>query len=151
VADAWTSASPDDRVAIKAWFDRWGGHVAAREFKQAREQFAPEALGFGTWMDFVEGIDALEGRQWRNVWLTIRDFQHRTEDSLRVTVSPDRLMAVGLVLWTSTGFGEDGQPFERPGRTTGVFVRSAVGEEWRCVHTHVSLARGVPQQSFGKA
>ena len=146
---AWDSASADDRAAVGDWFDTWGGHVAAREFTEAREQFAPEALGFGTWMDYVEGLDALEGRQWRSVWPTIRDFHHRTDDSLQVTVSPDRLMAVGLVLWTSTGFAADGSEFERPGRTTAIFIRTVVGEEWRCIHTHVSLARGVPQQSFG--
>ena len=60
-------------------------------------------------------------------------------------------MAVGLVLWTSTGFHEDGSEYDRPGRTTGIFTRTAVGEDWKCVHTHVSLARGVPQKSFGPA
>jgi ketosteroid isomerase-like protein len=145
----WTTAHPDDRAAIKAWFDTWGSHVAAREFDPARKLFAPEALGFGTWMDYVDGLDALASQQWRNVWPTIRDFHHRTDDALQVTVSPDRLQAVGLVLWTSTGFAEDGAPFARPGRTTGVFSRTAIGETWRCIHTHVSLARGVPQQSFG--
>ncbi len=147
--NVWSETLAEDRAAIKAWFDRWGAHVAAKEFTPARDLFGAEALGFGTWMDYVEGLDALEARQWRSVWPTIRDFHHRTDDSLHVTVSPDRLQAVGLVLWTSTGFGEDGTPFERPGRTTAVFVRSSVGGDWRCIHTHVSLARGVPQQSFG--
>ena len=45
---------------------------------------------------------------------------------------------------------KDGSEYERPGRTTAVFTRSAVGDEWKCVHTHVSLARGVPQKSFGE-
>lgn len=150
MAGAWDRAEEEDRSAIKAWFDTWGAHVAAREFTEARSLFGAEALGFGTWMDYVEGLDALEGRQWRSVWPTIRDFHHRTEDSLQVTVSPDRLMAVGLVLWTSTGFHQDGSEFERPGRTTAVFTRVAAGDDWKCVHTHVSLARGVPQQSFGE-
>ena len=145
----WANAAADDRAEIKTWFDQWGAHVAAKEFTPARDLFATEALGFGTWMDYVEGLDALEARQWRSVWPTIQNFHHRTDDALQVTVSPDRLQAVGLVLWTSTGFDEDGQPFERPGRTTGVFTRTAIGAAWLCVHTHVSLARGVPQQSFG--
>jgi ketosteroid isomerase-like protein len=149
LANAWNSADAADRAAVKDWFDTWGAHVVAKEFEPARELFTSDALGFGTWMDYVEGLDALEARQWRSVWPTIQDFHHRTDDALQVTVSPDRLMAVGLVLWTSTGFNEDGSAFERPGRTTGVFSRTAVGEPWRCVHTHVSLARGVPQQSFG--
>ena len=148
-AGAWATAHPDDRAAVKAWFDRWGAHVAAKEFTPARDLFGAEALGFGTWMDYVDGLDALEAKQWRSVWPTIRDFYHRTDDSLQVSVSPDRLHAVGLVLWTSTGFDESGASFERPGRTTAVFVRDAVADDWRCIHTHVSLARGVPQQSFG--
>jgi ketosteroid isomerase-like protein len=146
---AWDSATVEDRAAVKDWFDTWGAHVAAREFTEARDQFAPEALGFGTWMDYVEGLNNLEAKQWRSIWGTIRNFHHRTDDALQVTVSPDRLMAAGLVLWTSTGFAEDGSEFERPGRTSGIFVRDAIGEDWRCIHTHVSLARGVPQRSFG--
>lgn len=149
MAEAWGSAGSDDRAAIKAWFDTWGGHVAAQEFTSARALFDADVLGFGTWMDYVEGLDALEAQQWQSVWPTIRDFHQRTEDSLRITVSPDRLMAVGLVLWTSTGFHDDGREFERPGRTTAVFVRAAADDEWRCIHTHVSLARGVPQRSYG--
>mmetsp|Transcript_106857 Transcript_106857/g.189904 ORF Transcript_106857/g.189904 Transcript_106857/m.189904 type:complete len:179 (+) Transcript_106857:57-593(+) len=147
----WKSAMADDRSAIKLWFDRWGSQVAAKDFKSARKLFSDEALGFGTWMDFVEGLDALESRQWQSIWPTISNFHHRTDDSLQVTVSPDRLMAVGLVLWTSKGFDADGTSFERPGRTTAVFTRAATTEEWSCVHTHVSLARGVPQQSFGQS
>ena len=148
-AGAWANATPEDRAAVKAWFDAWGAHVAAKEFIPARALFASEAIGFGTWMDYVEGLDALESRQWRSVWPTIADFHHRTDDTLQVNVSPDRLQAVGLVLWTSTGFDKDGVEFQRPGRTTGIFTRAAIGEPWLCVHTHVSLARGVPQQSFG--
>ena len=148
--DAWSNALPEDRAAIKDWFDRWGAHVAAREFTEARDLFGAEALGFGTWMDYVEGLDNLEAKQWRSIWGTIRGFHHRTDDSLQVTVSPDRLQAVGLVLWTSTGFHEDGSEYDRPGRTTAVFTRGAAEDPWKCVHTHVSLARGVPQKSFGE-
>ena len=129
---AWATASAPDRDEIKRWFDTWGAHVAAKEFDPARELFGEEALGFGTWMDFVQGREELINRQWRSVWPTIKDFHHRTEDALEVTVSPDRLMAVGLVLWTSTGFEEDGTEFERPGRTTAVFTRASTQQEFRC-------------------
>ena len=146
--NAWASATEADRETIGHWFDEWGDHVAAKEFEPAEALFADEAVGFGTWMNYVDGRDALVDSQWRNVWPTISSFHHRTEDTLRVTVSTDRLSAVGLVLWTSTGCEEDGTPFERPGRTTAVFVRSSIDANWLCVHTHVSLAKGVPQQSF---
>ena len=148
MARAWTTTG-EDFVAIEAWFDDWGARVAAADFAGARPLFADDVVGFGTWMDLVEGLDALEAEQWRSVWPTIRDFRHDTVRTLRVEVSPDRLMAVGLVTWTSTGIDPDGRPFPRPGRTTGVFTRPDTGAPWRCIHTHVSLCRGVPQRSFG--
>eukprot|EP01044_Picomonas_judraskeda_P000206 COSAG03_NODE_8_length_24035_cov_36.331885_20_plen_1405_part_00 len=148
MTDAWASADEFDRVKVARWFDTWGNYVAAKQFESAKHLFATEAVGFGTWMDYVEGRDALVNHQWRNVWPTISSFHHRTEDTLRVTVSTDRLSAVGLVLWTSNGFDEFGTQFDRPGRTTAVFVRGSTEEDWLCVHTHVSLANGVPQKSF---
>ena len=147
---AWGSASEANTAEIRQWFDQWGAHVAAREFAPARAQFSGDALGFGTWMDYIEGLDELESKQWRSVWPTIQNFHHETETSLRVTVSPDGLQAVGLVLWTSTGFGVDGEAFDRPGRTTAVFARKVATDGFVCIHTHVSLARGVPEQSFGE-
>ena len=113
-AESWDSASAADIATVGAWFDVWGDHVAAKEFTAAEALFTTDAVGFGTWMDYVEGRQALVNQQWRNVWPTIASFHHRTEDTLRVTVSADRLTGVGLVLWTSTGFAEDGVPFDRP-------------------------------------
>ncbi|MSO76199.1 MAG: hypothetical protein EXQ87_04715 [Alphaproteobacteria bacterium] len=138
----------EDKAAIAGWFDAWGGHVAAVDFRRARALFDPGALGFGTWMDMVEGLDALESRQWRGVWPTIQDFRHQTE-GLRVGVSADRCFAFGMLVWTSTGFDADARPYGRPGRTTAVFVRERAGDPWRAIHTHVSLFRGVPQKSHG--
>ncbi len=147
----WTSADAADVAAIKRWFDDWGAMVATERFEHARALFHPDAIGFGTWMDLVEGLDKLEARQWRSIWGTIRDFRHETDKTLKVIVSPDRLMANGLVTWTSTGFHEDGSTYERPGRTTATFVRDRVDRPWQAIHTHVSLFRGVPQKSYSKA
>ena len=119
----WANAAAEDQAAIKDWFDQWSAVVATRRFDDARALFHPDAIGFGTWMDLVEGLDQLEGKQWRSIWGTIKDFHHETDVHLKVIVSPDRLMANGLVTWTSTGFNEDGSAYERPGRTTGTFVR----------------------------
>lgn len=145
----WSTAPAEDIAAIKRWFDDWGAMVAARRFEDARALFHPAAIGFGTWMDLVEGLDQLEAKQWRSIWGAIRDFRHETAKTLKVLVSPDRLMASGLVTWTSTGFDEAGAAYERPGRTTSLFVRDEPGQPWRSIHTHVSLFRGVPQKSFG--
>jgi len=144
----WTNASQEDVAAIKKWFDDWGEMVATERFEDARELFDPGAIGFGTWMDLVEGLDHLEAKQWRSIWGTISDFRHETTKTLKVIVSPDRLMASGLVTWTSIGFHEDGKQYDRPGRTTSIFVRGNLAYRWRSIHTHVSLFRGVPQKSF---
>lgn len=138
-----------DRESVKQWFDGWGGEVDAVDFETARARFHDAVIGFGTWMDMVEGRERLEAEQWRSIWPTIRDFHHCTEDSLKVTVSADRRLAVGLVIWTSSGFDEDGRTYDRPGRTTAVLVREDPQAPWQAIHTHVSLYRGVPQKSHG--
>lgn len=146
----WNSAPAEDVAAIKQWFDDWGAMVAGRRFEDARDLFHGDVIGFGTWMDLVEGRDELEARQWRSIWGTIIDFHHETDRTLKVLVSPDRTTASGLVTWTSTGFDEAGETYERPGRTTALLVRGDATAPWRAIHTHVSLFRGVPQKSFGE-
>ncbi len=58
-------------------------------------------------------------------------------------------IAIAIAPWTSTGFHEDGMAFDRPGRATIVVARQPDGR-WLGVHSHMSLARGVPQDSHGK-
>jgi ketosteroid isomerase-like protein len=55
------------------------------------------------------------------------------------------MMATVIAPWTSTSYHADGNPFPRPGRATMVFCRNADG--WLCMHSHMSLNRGVPQVS----
>jgi hypothetical protein len=66
-------------------------------------------------------------------------------DQAHILPSPDEAMAVVVVPWTSTGYHRDGSRFDRPGRATMVFALS--GTDWLCVHSHMSLNRGVPQES----
>ena len=66
-----------------------------------------------------------------------------------VMAAPDGAIAIAIAPWTSTGFHEDGTAFDRPGRATIVLVRQPDGR-WLGVHSHMSLARGVPQDSHGK-
>ena len=70
---------------------------------------------------------------------------HTLSDRKRLLV-----MAVAIVPWTSTGIAEDGTRFPRPGRATIVLERSQPGAPWVGVHTHFSLARGVPSSTFGR-
>jgi hypothetical protein len=91
----------------------------------------------------------VEERQWAQIWPAIEDFAFDVDD-LDVIVSPDRRQAVAVVTWSSTGIGADGTRFDRPGRATVVLTRPDVGVPWRGVHTHFSLARGVPDGTYGR-
>ncbi len=144
----WAPAA-EDFEAIKNWYDRWSGYVAAVDFVPARDLFDPDVAGFGTHMDIVQGRDNLEQLQWRQVWPTIDGFRFRTE-VLKVGVSPDRCMALGLCPWESTGFHADGGAFDRPGRASVAFARDDISAPWLGIHSHFSLNPGTPPVSHGK-
>ena len=137
---------PDDLAGVKRWFDTLAAHVREVDFVGARPIFAPDMIAFGTFTDFMTGRDAAEQQQWRNVWHHIDEFRFRTD--VRAIVSPDRLMAVGMAIFDSTGYHQDGTSYDRPGRATVAFTRDAVGKPWLAQHTHLSLFRDVPTRSF---
>jgi hypothetical protein len=68
---------------------------------------------------------------------------------LRVIISGDRRTAVGMALFASVGYTEEGTPYGRPGRATVILGRGAVGTEWVARHIHASLFQGIPARSFG--
>ncbi len=138
----------DSMAALRAWFEEWNGSIDAVDYEAARRLFHPDVVGFGTHMRIVHGLENLEREQWRNVWATITDFRFAVEE-LEGGVSEDGKLAWAMVPWTSTGFHEDGTPFDRPGRATVIFVRDDAQAPWRAIHTHISLAPGVPQRSYG--
>ena len=144
-------APPDanDLALVKKWFRRLSEQVQAVDFAGARPLFAEDMIAFGTFEDFVTGRDAVEDAQWRNVWPVTSGFHFRIDD-IRAIVSPDRLIAIGMAVFQSTGYHEDGTPYARPGRTTVALSRRAVGEDWVAGHTHMSLFRDVPSRSFGQ-
>lgn len=137
------------RDELRDWFETWAGFVRERDFDSARGLFHPDVIGFGTHMRVVEGLDHLDIDQWRNVWPTIENF-HFLTDQLRAGTSHDGLLAWAVVPWESIGFFEDGSSFERPGRATVLFSRGHWNEPWRAIHSHISLAPGTPQRSFGR-
>ena len=143
------SALPDADATLAAYFAEWletfAGHVREVDYASAKPLFHPDVLAFGTHNDVISGLDSWTATQWDNVWPKTTDFRFQI-DRTRVLASADGTMATVLAPWTSTGYGPDGTPFDRPGRATMVFARS--GAEWLCVHSHMSLNRGVPQQSF---
>jgi hypothetical protein len=81
------------------------------------------------------------------MWPTIDHFRCRLDD-MRTIVSADRLTAVGMIIFDSTGYNEDGAPYDRPGRDDRVrsdCCRRGVG----CAARAFLLCRGVPERSFG--
>lgn len=141
-------ATAEQREELKNWFDTWAGYVSDVDFEPARALFHPEVVGFGTYMEYVRGLDALEAQQWRSIWGTISDFRFLT-DRLICGVAGDGQQAWGIVPWTSTGYNVDGTTFERPGRATVLFVRDDQDANWLAIHTHISLSPGTPQRSYG--
>ena len=118
------------------------------KLSSALELFENDVESFGTWMDVVEGLDQLKINQWENIWPTISRFKFLTE-TLFIQLSPDKLFANSILTWTSLGYYQDGITFDRSGRATVTLKRSSLNSEWKGIHTHFSLNRGVPQQSFG--
>ena len=140
---------PDDLTRIRDWFRRLSEHVRAVDFAGARPIFAEDMIAFGTFENFITGPDAVEQAQWGNVWPVTTDFRWRMDD-IRAIVSVDRLSAVGIGVFDSTGYHEDGTPYDRPGRATVAFSRRTAGDDWVADHTHMSLFRDVPTRSFGQ-
>lgn len=138
--------NPADCAGVRTWFETLAAHVRAVDFAGARPIFAPDMIAFGTFTDFMTGRDVAEQQQWRNVWQHIDNFRFRPD--IRAIVSPDRLQAVGMAIFDSTGYRQDGTSYDRPGRATVVFTRDNIGAPWLALHTHLSLFRDVPTRSF---
>ena len=146
--DAGRRADAEDVALVRDWFETLATHVRAKDFAAAYPLFHEDFLVFGTFSDFVEGRADGERKQWRNVWPNISDFRFRLDD-VRAIVSPDRLFAVGLGIFDSTGYHKDGTAYDRPGRATVTLDRKKVGDPWVANHTHMSLFRDVPSVSHG--
>ncbi|MSP49511.1 MAG: ketosteroid isomerase [Alphaproteobacteria bacterium] len=144
-----STPTADDIEGVRRWFERLSDCVRTVDYEAAYPLFADDLVAFGTFSDFLSERSAVAQEQWRNVWPTIRGFRWRRE-GIRAVVSPDRLSAVGLAVFDSDGFTEDGTRFDRPGRATVAFARKAVGDDWVALHTHMSLFRGTPSRSFGR-
>ncbi|MCX5496116.1 nuclear transport factor 2 family protein [Kaistia dalseonensis] len=142
-------AEAADLETVRDWFAKLTAQVRAKDFEGAYPLFLDDFLAFGTVAAFEPGRESAERNQWRHVWTFIEDFQFRLDD-VRAFVSPDRLFAMGLGIFDSTGFHEDGTPYPRSGRATVGLERKSVDEPWVANHTHMSLFSGTPPRSYGK-
>jgi ketosteroid isomerase-like protein len=141
-ADAVTASE------VRDWLDRFAACVREVDYAAARPFWHPDIIIFGTYQELVRSLPAWTEQQWDSVWPRTADFRFELAHTVVLT-SPGGGMAVAIAPWTSTGFYEDGRPFDRPGRATIVLARQPDGR-WLGVHSHMSLARGVPQDSHGR-
>ncbi len=134
-------------AAIHDWLTRFAACVRDVDYAAARPFWHPDVVIFGTHQELVRGLMAWTDTQWDNVWPRTEDFAFDLGNTA-VLASPDGAMAVVITPWTSTGFHSDGTRFDRPGRATITLAQQLDGS-WIGVHSHMSLERGVPQQSHG--
>jgi len=139
--------SPELHGFFHDWLERFSAMVREVDYAAARPLWHPDVLIFGTHRDVVQGREKAILGQWDNVWPRTEGFRFDLA-ATRVLASDGGDTAVVIAPWTSTGFDREGKPFDRPGRATLVFHRED-GGEWLVVHSHMSLNRGVPQESFG--
>jgi ketosteroid isomerase-like protein len=132
------------RAEILAWLETFAGHVRALDYAAARPMWHPGLLAFGTYNNVIQGLETAIATQWDNVWPRTANFAFNLAET-HILGGPD--LAIAVTPWTSTGYAADGTEFARPGRATMVFTRA--GGEWVCAHSHMSLNRGVPQDSHG--
>ena len=92
----------EDRRSVADWYERWSGFVADVNFKPVRAMFAEDAIAFGSKVEVMTSQAQLEAEQWRSVWPSIEDYRFDTS-TLEVIMSPDRLMAMGALIFRSTG------------------------------------------------
>ena len=137
------------RASILRWLDVFSSHVRAVDYAAARPMWHKDVQAFGTHRDVMQGLETAIATQWDNVWPRTADFTFDLA-STHVLAAADGSMAVAVAPWSSTGFHADKQKFDRPGRATMVFLRTddaELADGWRCMHSHMSLNRGVPQTS----
>lgn len=138
-----------DRESLTVWLDGFSAEIQSLDYGAARERFVPDVTTFSTHKNIVANLDEFEHGQWRHVWHSSTGF-HWVTAEMRFGTSPDRLMAWIAVPFASTGYHEDGTPFDRPGRGSLVLTRDSPDAPWLGVHVHVSLRHGVPAKSHGK-
>mgnify|MGYP003671173893 FL=1 len=134
----------DPKEAARQWFELLGRFCAAVDYDAGETIFADDVVAFGTRTDVVQGLAPLRRNQWEGIWGNIADFRINM-DSIHAGGAADQ--AWGVATWTSTGFHENGETFDRPGRCT-VILEQRDGH-WLAVHTHFSLFPGTPPRTFG--
>src|SRR3954452_18123702 len=140
-------AHENDVALVRRWFRHLELCVRSADYEGARPLFAQDVITFGIFAAFTSGRDATETEQWRTVWSRIDGFRWQLDD-LRTILSADRRTAVGIAVFTSVGYTEDGIPYDRPGRATAVLGRDALTEARAAQHLDLPLFRDAANHSF---
>ncbi len=141
-------AAPALKAEILDWLDRFAACVRDVDYRAAYPFWHDDIVIFGTFQELVRSRQRWTDTQWDNVWPRTAEFRFDLANT-EVLASADGSMAVAVTPWTSQGWHPDGKPFDRPGRATIMLARQSDGR-WVGVHSHMSLGRGVPQDSHGK-
>lgn len=140
-------ANSEQEQFFHDWLQTFAALVRDVDYETAKPLFHPQVLAFGTHHDVIASLEQWVTSQWDNVWPKTTDFAFDLQQT-SVLLADDASMATVISPWTSTGYQPDGEVFSRPGRATMIFHRHR--EQWICIHSHMSLNRGVPQQSYAK-
>jgi ketosteroid isomerase-like protein len=121
-------------AAVADWLEAFARCVRVRDVEAARALVAPEVRGFGTRVEYADGRDDLESRQWAVLWPRIRDFRFLAAPRI-VEQSDDGSLLGVAVLWESGPLDGDGPT--RRGRCT-VLLRRTDDGRYVALHTHFS-------------
>ena len=135
----------DPVAAARQWFELLGRYCAAVDYDSNEAIFAEDVVSFGTKTGIVSGRGYLRKHQWEGIWGNIRNFKIEIES---IHAGGGGTHAWAIAPWSSTGFHEDGTPFDRPGRATVILERRT--GIWLSVHTHFSLVPGTPPRTHGQ-
>lgn len=138
-------AQHQDQEFFLNWLDNFASLVRDVDYASAKPLFHAEVIAFGTHRDVIASLEQWVASQWDHVWPKTSGFKFDPRQT-KILISDDASMATVIAPWNSTGYHQDKSTFDRPGRATMIFHKQ--DSQWICIHSHMSLNRGVPQQSF---
>jgi ketosteroid isomerase-like protein len=117
--------------------------VLTQDFEKAKTYFHDDVYCFGSYEHCMTSLDDLVKDQWMKICPNISDFKYDFEH-MHCQFSNEGKMACVMLPWSSTGYHDNGTPFERLGRVTFLFRREDKHDRWRVFHSHYSLKPGTP-------
>jgi ketosteroid isomerase-like protein len=127
---------PDPGAAVREWFEKLSVFCSSLDYESARRIFADDVSSFGTHANAVTGLERLQKEQWEQIWPRTSNFRVHMDT---VHAGGEGDLGWGMAIWTSLGYTDQSQTFERRGRATVVIARR--DGRWVAVHTHFSLFR----------